>query len=68
VAAYRLLKAKQRVGGFVMRKRIAWGLLIAIAGAALWVLNIEVTYERNVRHIPASFRLERYADITLSKA
>jgi hypothetical protein len=68
VAAFRFSKARHCVGGFVVKRRIAWGLLIAIAGAALWVLNIEVTYERNVRHIPASFRLERYADITLSKA
>ena len=51
----------------MVKKRIAWGLLIVIAGAALCVLNIEVTYERNVRHIPASFRFERYADISLNK-
>ncbi len=51
----------------MVKKRIAWGLLMVIAGAVLWVLNIEVTYERNVRHIPTAFHLERYADITLHK-
>ena len=36
-------------------KKIMW-LLIAIAvGSALWALDVEITYERNVRHIPTNF-------------
>jgi hypothetical protein len=49
-------------------KRIFWGLLTVVAVAALWVLNVEMTYERNVRHIPAAFRFERHADIHLLRA
>jgi len=31
-------------------------LLVAVAlASALWALDVEITYERNVRHIPTSF-------------
>jgi len=35
---------------------------------ALWVLQIEITYARNVRHIPASFRSWPHAPTRLWKA
>jgi hypothetical protein len=35
---------------------------------ALWALKIEITYERNVRHIPAAFRPEHHALTRLWKA
>jgi hypothetical protein len=36
-------------------KKLIW-LLAAIAlASALWALNVEITYERNVRHIPTNF-------------
>ena len=40
-------------------KRLLLLALAAILVSALWVLNVEITYERNVRHIPTNFR-ERY--------
>jgi hypothetical protein len=40
------------------RKRLFWIFVAAIVTSALWVLNVEVTYERNVRHIPTDFRLQ----------
>jgi len=36
-------------------RKIIW-LLIAVAlASALWALNVEITYQRNVRHIPTHF-------------
>jgi hypothetical protein len=42
------------------RLRVLMILLGLLFGAALWVLNIELTYERNIRRgIPADFRIHR---------
>jgi hypothetical protein len=42
------------------KKQALWILGGLIITAALWALNIELTYERNVRRgIPADFRLHR---------
>jgi len=38
------------------RKRLPWIAVVAALASALWVLNVEITYERNVRHIPTNFR------------
>ena len=38
-------------------------LLIAVAAtlaSALWILSVEITYERNVRHIPTDFRVRHH--------
>lgn len=43
------------------RKRLLWIAVTAILASALWVLNVEITYERNVRHIPNNFRLRRHS-------
>ena len=40
------------------KKRILWIPAFLILAAALWALDIELTYERNIRRgIPADFRL-----------
>ncbi len=39
-----------------VKRRILWMLLLAVMASALWALAVEVTYEHNVRHIPAGFR------------
>lgn len=39
------------------RKRLLWMLLAVVVASALWVLNVEITYQRNVRQIPMNFRL-----------
>jgi hypothetical protein len=39
-------------------------LLVAVAASVLWVLKVEVAYQRNVRHIPTSFQLRRHVPLT----
>jgi hypothetical protein len=39
------------------KRRIFWTLLWFVIASALWALDIEITYEHNVRRgIPADFR------------
>jgi hypothetical protein len=35
-------------------------LFAVLAVSALWLLSIEVTYQRNVRNMPADFHLRRH--------
>jgi hypothetical protein len=35
------------------QKRLLWMMVAMVVASALWVLKVEITYERNVRHIPA---------------
>ena len=42
------------------RKRLLWIVVAAALASALWVLNVEFTYERNVRHIPTNFRVRHH--------
>ena len=53
-----------------MRKRtcVVWVMLALVLLPALWVLKIEITYARNVRHIPAAFRPQQHAPTRLWKA
>ena len=37
-------------------KRLLWFAVALILASALWMLNVELTYEHNVRHIPTNFR------------
>ena len=38
-------------------KRVLWTLIWLCVASALWALDVEVTYERNVRRgVPADFR------------
>ena len=46
------------------RKRLLWMLLALVAASLLWVLKVEVAYQRNVRHIPTSFQLRRHVPLT----
>jgi len=42
------------------KMRLFFLLLALLAAAVCWVLQIELTYERNIRHgIPADFRIHR---------
>ncbi|MGA3315817.1 MAG: hypothetical protein ABSC64_05190 [Candidatus Korobacteraceae bacterium] len=43
------------------RKRLLWMLLGVVVASALWVLNVEITYESNTRHVPTQFRLRTHA-------
>ena len=49
-------------------KRILWIMLAVTIVLALWGLNIELTYERNIRHMPTSFQMERHVITRLSRA
>jgi len=41
-----------------------WVLASLLAAAALWMLNIELTYERNIRRgIPADFRIRLHRSV-----
>jgi hypothetical protein len=40
-------------------KFLLWIAAAGVLASALWALNVEITYERNVRRIPTNFR-ERY--------
>jgi hypothetical protein len=42
------------------RKPILWLVLTIVAVGGLWVLNLEVTYRRNVRNLPTNFQLRRH--------
>ena len=42
------------------RKRLLWMLVAMVFASALWVLKVEIAYERNVRHIPTQFRLRTH--------
>ena len=47
-------------------KKLLWLLAALIAVPALWILEVEVTYERNVRHgIPADFREHRQYEVVM---
>jgi hypothetical protein len=50
------------------RKRLLWMLLAVIVASGLWVLNLELTYERNVRHIPTNFLLRTHSKPYIWKA
>ena len=39
-----------------------------LLASALWVIDVEVTYERNVRHIPANFRIQHHPPAQLWRA
>jgi hypothetical protein len=43
------------------RKRLLWMLLGVVLASALWVLNVEITYQSNARHVPTQFRLRAHA-------
>ncbi len=41
-------------------KKLLWLLVAILALPALWILQVEVTYEHNVLHgIPADFQIHR---------
>jgi hypothetical protein len=41
-------------------KQTLWLLLGILVSSALWLLNIEITYRRNVRNLPADFEPHRH--------
>jgi hypothetical protein len=43
------------------RKCLLWVLLGVVLASALWVLNVEITYQSNARHVPTQFRLRTHA-------
>ena len=49
-------------------RRLLWIAVAAFLASGLWVLNVEITYERNVRHIPTDFRARHHNPTLLWKA
>jgi hypothetical protein len=51
-----------------VKKKWLWLLLALIVLPVLWVLQIEVAYERNMRHgIPADFRIQPERTVVMWK-
>ena len=49
-------------------RKFLWLLIALMTLPALWILEVEVTYERNVRHgIPADFRDYEPHEVTMWK-
>ncbi len=42
------------------RKPVVWLLVGIAAVSGLWLLNLEITYRRNVRNLPTDFQLRRH--------
>ena len=42
------------------RKCLLWTLLGVVLASALWMLRVEVTYQRNVRQVPTQFWLRMH--------
>jgi hypothetical protein len=42
------------------KKYLLWIAVTPALASALWVLNVEITYERNVRDIPTDFRVRHH--------
>ena len=52
-----------------MAKKAFWFLIALLTLSAMWVLQIELTYERNVRRgIPADFRIHPEHTVVMWKA
>ncbi len=47
-------------GGRLRPKRVLWMVLGILAASALWLLNIEITYRRNLQHLPTDFPMRRH--------
>jgi hypothetical protein len=51
------------------RQRILWVMIALLLAVAFWALDIELTYERNIRRgIPADFRIRHSRSVYNSKA
>lgn len=46
-----------------LKERVLWIVVACIFASALWVLNVELAYERNIRHIPADFLEHQHARV-----
>jgi len=49
-------------------KYLLWMIATVILAVGLWVLRVEITYERNVRHIPTDFHQRHHSTPTPWKA
>lgn len=46
-----------------LKERLVWIVVAVAVSSALWVLNVELTYERNVKHLPASFLQRQHTTV-----
>ena len=44
-------------------KRLLWMLLAVVVVSAAWMLKVELTYQRNARHIPTNFRVRQHVRV-----
>lgn len=51
------------------KKRILWSAVAVVLLPVFWIMQVEVTYERNIRRgIPANFHLQRPHVVQMWKA
>ncbi len=51
----------------MLSRRLLWSILVLVLAAGAWILKVEITYERNVRHIPADFHLRYHSAVRIWK-
>ena len=54
--------------GRTLRKSVVWAALVLVAVSALWILTIEISYRRNVSHLPALIDFHRHVITHMWKA
>jgi hypothetical protein len=50
------------------KRQLLWLAVMMLLASALLVIDVEVTYERNVRHIPAHFQIQHRPPAQLWRA
>ncbi len=54
--------------GRTLRKSVVWAALVLVAVSALWIVTIEISYRRNVSHLPALIDFHRHVITYMWKA
>ena len=50
------------------KKNLLWMVILLVLTSAFWAMKVEITYRRNVQHIPTDFRLHGHNPPYLWKA
>jgi len=50
------------------KKNLLWMVILLVLTSAFWAMKVEITYQRNVRHIPTDFRERHHSPTYLWRA
>ncbi len=50
------------------KKNLLWTVILLVLTSAFWPMKVEITYQRNVRHIPTHFRERHHSPTYLWRA